>query len=393
MLEVLWLTPVPPDKDGGGGHIRQAHLLTALATKAKVHLVCSRRVRDPDVRVAAASIVELDANEVDWALQPRWRRRLRDVWLGVSGAEPREVFDFRRVRRAMRPIVANTPADVVIVEYAGLAPLIDERRSGQTWTLTLHNLASVMSTQEAPLVRGFRRRWLSHRDAHTAERWEREMTSRYDRVLVVSTDDAKALGGPDDRLRVVPNGVDIDRYQRNLRPEHGSILFSGALYTLPNIDGATWLCTEVLPLIKRRIPRALIQLVGARPPASIVALGDLDGVSLVADVPTMAPFYEAASLVVVPLRIGSGTRLKALEGLATGRPVVGTTIGLAGLDLVDGQHALFADDAQSFADAVCDIMADPAKAEALAEAGRELVERRYSWSRVASEFLDALPLA
>lgn len=393
MLEVLWLTPVPPDKDGGGGHIRQAYLLTALSANAKVHLVCSRAVRDPDVRSAAASVVELDTDEVDWALRPRWLRRLRDIWLGVSGAEPREVFDFRRVRRAMRPAVANTPADVVIVEYAGLAPLVGERRSGQTWILTLHNLASVMSTQEAPLVRGWRRRWLSHRDARTAERWEREMASRFNRVLVVSTDDAKALGGPDDRVRVVPNGVDIDRYQRVPRPDHGSILFSGALYTLPNVDGATWLCTEVLPLIKRRIPDARIQVVGARPPASVIALGELDGVDLDADVPTMAPFFEAAALVVVPLRIGSGTRLKALEGLATGRPVVGTTVGLAGLDLVDGQHALFADDAESFADAVCDVMTDPAKAEGLADAGRELVERRYSWSKVASEFLDALPLA
>jgi glycosyltransferase involved in cell wall biosynthesis len=90
------------------------------------------------------------------------------------------------------------------------------------------------------------------------------------------------------------------------------------------------------------------------------------------------------------LRLGSGTRLKALEALAAGRPVVGTSIGLEGLDLVDGQHALVADDPQAFATAILRMLGDDQLAAGLVAAGRRLVEDRYSWSHIADTFAEAI---
>jgi glycosyltransferase involved in cell wall biosynthesis len=106
-----------------------------------------------------------------------------------------------------------------------------------------------------------------------------------------------------------------------------------------------------------------------------------------ADVPSMNPHYEAARVVVVPLRTGTGTRLKALEALASGRPVVGTTIGLEGIGIADREQALVADDPAALADAVIAVLHDDQLAGRLAQAGRWHVEQRFGWDRIGREYV------
>jgi len=391
MIDVLWLTPVAPDRDGGGGHIRQAHLLLELAKRARVHLVSSQPVLDEAIRAAVTSLAELGVAEHDWSARPRTMRRLRDLSLVIKSSQPREVADFQPVRRAMATVLDDVEADIVVVEYAGLAPLIGLRRNrDQLWVLTLHNLGSVMSAQEAAIVAGRRRKWLARRDSAVATRWERAMVARYDHVVVVSAEDAEVLGAPAGRVRVVPNGVDPNRFCPAVLPTNHRLVFTGALYTTPNADGARWFCEEILPLIRSRYPDVQLDLVGARPGPSVKALAAVPGVALHADVPTVRTYLEEARVVVVPLRIGSGTRLKALEGMAVGRPVVGTTVGLGGLGLENDRHAAFADEPAAFASAVCRAISDDQWARSLAREGRTLVEERYSWSAIASDFVDRL---
>jgi glycosyltransferase involved in cell wall biosynthesis len=388
--DILWVTPVAPDRSGGGGHIRQAHLLLALASESRVHLVSSEPVRDPQIRSAVASLVELDVSPYDWSSRPKTHRRLRDLSLIARSSEPREVADFRPVRRAMRQIVRDLSADAVILEYAGLAPLVRYRhRLDQKWILTLHNVPSVMSAQEARIVSG-RRRWIRERDAAIASEWEHRVCRRFDEVIVVSANDARALGRLPSKVRIIPNGVDVERYRPSPIPPEPRIVFTGALYTLPNSDGITWFCRDILPRVRDRHPDAVLDIAGARPGRSLEAITAIPGVRLHADVASTAPLLEGARVVVVPLRIGSGTRLKALEGLAAGRPVVGTTIGLEGLDLVNGRHALIADDAESFASAISMLFADEDVASSLAREGRALVEERFDWQQIAAAFMRTL---
>lgn len=385
MTEVLWLTPVPPDRAGGGGHVRQAHLLAALAERAAVHLVCSGAVGDPQVRSAAASVVELRVEEVDWSRLPTWRRRATDLRLAF-GSAPREVAAFAPVAKAMEAEVARAAAEVVVVEYAGLAPMVACRRAGQRWVLTMHNVLSVMAAQQAMAEPGPRQRWLYARDARIAGRWERRMVSRYDRVIAVSTDDSSALGG----AAVVPNGVDTEKFRPSPLPREPSVVFTGALYTGPNRDGVAWFCREVWPRVLEAVPAATLAVVGARPPEDVRRLAALPGVSLHADVDDTSCFLAAARVAVVPLRIGSGTRLKALEAMACARPVVGTTIGLSGLGLMDGRHAAFADDPGAFAAAVCRALHDDAWAAALGAQGRRLAEACYDWRAIGRRFADVV---
>jgi glycosyltransferase involved in cell wall biosynthesis len=342
------------------------------------------------VREAAASVTEVGVAETDRSSQPRARRRLGDLATALA-SQPREVVAFAPVRLALAPFLAEAAGSTVVVEYAGLAPLVSQRGPDQPWILTLHNLGSTMAAQEADVAAGRRQRWLHRRDAAAAARWEQAIVRRYDRVIAVSEADARVLDpGGGSNLSIVPNGVDLDGGPPEPLPREPAVLFTGALYTGPNRDGIGWFCREVWPLVRRDVPAATLMIVGARPGPDVLQLAGRDGLDVRADVPAVRPFLDRARVAVVPLRVGSGTRLKALEALAAGRPVVGTTIGLDGLGLVPNRHAAFADGPDQLAAAVVRALTDDHYAAGLASEGRRLVEDRYGWEAIGSLFADTV---
>jgi glycosyltransferase involved in cell wall biosynthesis len=138
------------------------------------------------------------------------------------------------------------------------------------------------------------------------------------------------------------------------------------------------------------VPSATLDIVGAGPPAEVRSLNRLDGVTVNPDVLTVAPFLERGRVAIVPLRIGTGSRLKALEAMAAGRPVVGTAIGLGGLRFEAGRHALVADDPSAFTEAVVRCLRDRETASEFAAAGRALVEECYSWQRISADFVSMI---
>jgi glycosyltransferase involved in cell wall biosynthesis len=158
----------------------------------------------------------------------------------------------------------------------------------------------------------------------------------------------------------------------------------------PNVDAVVWFCDAVLPRVQAAVPGASFDIVGRRPGPEVAALARRPGVRVHADVPDVRPHLAAARAVVVPVRMGSGTRIKALEAMAAGRPVAGTSVGLAGLDLCDGVHALVADDPAGLAAAVVRLLTDDEAARGLAARARAFVAERYAWSVVAGRFLEAL---
>lgn len=382
MLRVLWITPYAPAFTGGGGRIRQAHLLAALAADHSITIVTAGVATDERVRSLATDVVEVPVQPRDRAALGPLRRRSGDLLAAVVARRSQEVADEVPVARALR--AAADPhvgaADVVVLEYAGLGALA-AGLSAPT-VLTLHNLPSRMAQHLAEVTRG-RRRWFHRRDAAAGLRHERAIAERADRVVVVSAEDAVELARP---CTVIPNGVDLEEFPWRPLAGGAGLVFTGALSTGPNRDGARWLAEEVLPIVRAARPDAHLEIVGAGPPAEVRALGSLDGVTVVADVPSVRPHLERAAVAAVALRVGSGTRLKALEALAVGRPVVGTAIGLEGLGLRVGEHALVADDAPAFAAAVLALLEDPGRAEALAVAGRALVEERFGWASIGSAF-------
>ena len=391
MTRVAWLTPFPPDHDGAGAHIRQAHLLDALGQRAEVHLVVPGRVVDARVREAVASVREVEAPEPDAGRHGRAVRRINDVRVATVGHEPRRVDVFRQVRRRLLAATRDLgPVDVAVVEFASLAPLLPELKVPRK-VLSFHYLDSDMSAHEAAIAPAARHRWLHTADAAKARRFERWALGACDVAVAVSDEDAAALG-PSGRAQVVvvPNGVDLDRFRPSPLPSEPRLVFTGALYTPANVDGARRFCHEVLPLVRDAVPGVELAVVGARPTPEVLALGRLPGVTVHADVRSVVPYVDAARIALVPLRIGSGSRLKALEAMAAGRPVVGTRVGLGGIAYRAGVHALVADDPAGLAAATVRLLGDDQLAAALATAGRALVEERYGWDRIADRFADLI---
>ena len=147
-----------------------------------------------------------------------------------------------------------------------------------------------------------------------------------------------------------------------------------------------WFCTEIWPRICSAVPGATLVLAGRDPGPAVRELERLPGVSVYADVPSMAPYFEAARVVVVPVRVGAGTRLKALDAMAAARPVVGTTVGLEGLGIVDGRQAFVTDAPEAFAAAVARTLQRDDVAREMGAAGRQHVEDRFGWDRIGEQF-------
>lgn len=388
MTRALWVTVEAPDRGLGGGSIRQAHLLEALAGRVETHLVLVGRLEDPLTRARLAAVTEV-APPPERRNMGRTGDRLVTLSRAVLGSGPDSVAENRPHRRLLAPLVAGAGAfDLVCVEHGRLAPVIGaHRHRSNRWVLTLHNLASEQAAHALALSPGGRQRWLAGRQRETARRFELAWAGAYDRVVVTSGEDAAALGTG---VAVVPNGVDTAAFRPSPVPREPRLVFTAVLHWLPNVEGIEWFCSAVWPRVQAAVPSATLDIVGRQPVARVGALAGLRGVRVHPDVASVAPFLARARVAVVPVRIGSGTRLKALEALAAGRPVVGTTIGLAGLGLEPGRHALVADDPAVMADAILAVLGDDALAGRLAGAGRALVEARYSWERVGAQFLDAV---
>ena len=189
---------------------------------------------------------------------------------------------------------------------------------------------------------------------------------------------------------VVPNGVDAEWFAPSpAASDPDAMVFTGVMDWLPNVDGITFFVTHVLPRIRRVIPRAELTVVGRDPSPSLVRRLTGDGVRFTGTVEDVRPHVARARLVVVPLRIGGGTRLKILEAWAMEKAVLSTSIGAEGLPAVDGENIALADTADQMAERAVELLTDGQLVKRLGAAGRTIVEERFTWNRIADRLLDA----
>ena len=381
---ILWVTAQAPDHRTGGGNIRQAHLLTALAERAAVDLILVGRLRDDAVRRSVETVVEVA--DPPGGRDARWATTLRSLGAAVISRRPDEVRYLADARRALAPLVQREASyDLVNLEHAGLAPLVPRRRTSP-WAITLHNIGSRWAAQAAATASGLRSARLRVEQRRSAA-LERRIMAGFDVVVVPSAADAELLPGS---AAVVPNGVDIDSFRPTPVPSSTRLVFTGTLGYRPNADGLAWFCAEVLPLVRASCPSVTLDIVGSQAGEAVRALNSLPGVQLHEDVPAVQPYLDAGRVAIVPLRIGTGTRLKALEAMAAGRPVAGTTVGLEGLGLVPGRHAMVADPPAELANQIVALLEDDELARRFAVAGRSFVETRFDWRAIGSAYAELL---
>jgi glycosyltransferase involved in cell wall biosynthesis len=231
------------------------------------------------------------------------------------------------------------------------------------------------------------KRWYIKEQQRKFERFERRAFRAATRVVAVSEDDAKLIrdrfGGRN--VDVVDNGVDRGYFEAlQPAPDSSTILFLGSLDWRPNLDAVALLLDRVFPAVSAAAPAVRLRLVGRRPPRALVRrVQELAGVELHADVPDVRPFLATSTIMVVPLRIGGGSRLKILEAIAAGLPVVSTHVGAEGLELVAGEHYIAVDDPDEMAEALVASIRDPRPAQAMAQRSRADILQRYDWDALA----------
>ena len=278
--------------------------------------------------------------------------------------------------------------------FGGLpsAPAVAGSRAG-TIILDEQNVESALYKQLARNEPPGLRKVARYHDALLVRRFEHRWLRRASVVTTCSSTDAgylKAEIASTATIAVIPNGVDTSsvEFYDGPRDQHRMIMVGGLSYA-PNVDAAAYLVHEVMPRVWRARPDVVLELIGANPTREVRALQG-PRVSVIGTVPDTRPYLRRAALEIVPLRSGGGTRLKILEAMAAGTPIVSTTRGAEGLDVQDGVHLRLADTADALTTAILATLASPRDAAAKARAARQLVVSAYDWREIGHRFTDLI---
>lgn len=224
-------------------------------------------------------------------------------------------------------------------------------------------------------------------------RWEAQVSASVAGVLLCSEQDGQLLRRlvPGARMTTVPNVIDVSDYVPEKASGSDAIIFSGAMDYFANQDAVEFFASQILAEIRREFPRIKLVVAGRNPPESLRRrVAQTPGVIFTGTVPDMRREIAKAAVCVVPLRIGSGTRLKILEAAAMSKPVVSTSIGAEGLDFAPGEEILIADKPKEFAQAVATLLNNEALREAMGRAARRRVESQYSVESLRAPLREAL---
>jgi len=255
--------------------------------------------------------------------------------------------------------------------------------------LFTHNIEAEIFKRHAEVNRG-PRALLWRSQFRKMRRFERDALAIFDAVIAVSARDAEffARDYASTNVHTIGTGVDLDYFSHTPPADSTRVVFTGSMDWLANRDGIDFLLESVWPLLLQRRPTATMCVVGRDPPAGLVRKAREAGFDwrFTGYVDDVRPYVREASVYVVPLRVGGGTRLKIYEAMAMGCPVISTAIGVEGLPLVPGEHYLLADGPADLADAMNRLLGDAVLRRRLSAAARRFVEENCSYRAIARQF-------
>jgi glycosyltransferase involved in cell wall biosynthesis len=372
LTRALVLCPVVPYPPVTGSQKRTLRLLEAMErVGATPHILTEDTARAAEVEALRARGWSVDVLP---DRPPTLRRRV---------AQHARRFPSPFVAGLARRTAELAPAAGLIEVEHTQAAYYGRALGGRPWILSTHNVDSQLwrtLAEHAPR-RSRRRLALMNRASATAA-MERRSAPRASATLCVSESDAAVFSRLGARVVLVPNGVDASFFAVERESREDAVLFFGLLDYGPNAIGMTRFLREGWPCLRELRPNARLRIAGGSIEADLASLAEATpGVELLGRVPSLEPELARASVSVVPIWQGAGTRLKVIESLAAGCPVVGTPLGVENVGFRDGEHGLLAGEPAELAAAAAAVLGDPERAASLGRAGREHV-RRYEWSVV-----------
>ncbi len=377
--------PYPPDT---GGKNRSYHVIKALSCHFDVDVYSTNH----ELRDQSHALQFNHEVRQLYIFEIHKSRRFRDFMKWILSPWPRFVDYFQDDRALLQAWIALRAEDydLVIADELCMTPYA-ELRPDLPRIVMRHKIDSLHVSGVAAASPWSIEKILLWIEAWKLRRYERQKMKFYHACITCSEADAAFVrrDAPGIRIQVIPNGVDLEFFRPSGIPREDPpiLLFVGTMHYYPNIDAVRYFFETIYPFIRQVRPDVRVQIVGHRPPPEIQRLADPPSIEVTGSVPDVRPYYERASVFIVPLRLGGGTRLKIVEAMAMGLPVVSTSVGAEGLDVHPGEDIWIADDPRAFAEGVLRLLSDPALWGRLSTGGRRLA-CRYDWKELTRPLVD-----
>lgn len=388
-MNVLMIDEEVPFPLNTGKRIRTYHLIKRLQERHRIIYLCYENRENRLPKLPNVSFIQLKSPVIEqkgfgfyWAL-------LKNL------TSPRPYIVDRhfslRMKEAVEDIVRREKIDLLHCEWTPYTENIKDFLSMIPSVLSAHNVeAQIWARYHHTERHLIKKRYIYHQ-WQKIQRYEKKASRLYKQIITVSENDQKIFQDVYNcpRVTIVPNGVD-ERYfsPRDGEINPGNMVFTGSLDWRPNQDGIQFFLSEMFPKIKEQFPQVTFTVVGRKPPDWLVRLSKAHaGVTFTGTVDDVRPFIGQCAIYLVPLRIGGGSRLKILEALAMGKPVLSTTVGAEGLMLKDGEHLYLRDNPEHFAGTAVKMLTNLRPCQEMGLRGRQVVLEKYAWDGVA-EILD-----
>lgn len=406
-LKILYVSQMPASPPRFGAQARLHGLMTQLAQR---HDITAVMLVDDEFDIDECRVaMQAYCREVVLIKNPYGRDGFAKRLLQLRSLASTRSFERLRVvvpemQQALDRVLRAQRFDIVNLEFTflGHCDLRQAPAGAKIPALVVdsHNIDYDLARQYTRTGGSLLRRLYAEANWRKLRREELGTYGRADGVYLCSVADQQRLLDdiPTARTMVIPNAADVDFYKprpTDPQPDGRTIVFFGLMSYMPNIDGATWFIQEIWPRIADANPDARCKIIGGSPSPQLLALAG-PRIAFTGFVPDLRPHIAEAAAVIVPLRLGGGTRLKIVEAMAMGKAMVSTTLGAEGIDAVPGRDILIEDQPDAFADAVIRLLAEPELATRIGNSARQLSEARYAWSTAAKalegfyrEILDA----
>ena len=393
-LNILYVSQMPASPPRFGAQARLHGLMTQLAQR---HDLTAVMLVDDEFDIEECRLaMQAYCREVLLIPNPYGRDGLAKRLLQLRSMASTRSFERLRVvvpamQQALDKVLRARRFDIVNLEFTFLGHCdLRQAPPGERippLVVDSHNIDYDLARQYARAGGSLLHRLYAEANWRKLRREELGTYRNADGVYLCSVADERRLLDqiPGVRTMVIPNAADVDFYKPRRTdppPDGRTVVFFGLLSYKPNIDGAIHFIQEIWPRIVDANPQARCKIIGGSPPPQLLALAG-PRVEFTGFVPDLRPHLAAAAAVVVPLRLGGGTRLKIVEAMAMGKAIVSTKLGAEGIEAVPGRDLLIEDQPEAFANAVNQLLAEPGLAARIGNSARQLSEARYAWSGAA----------
>ncbi len=380
-MNILFLAPRLPLPADTGGKIRTYNILKQLAKENHVHLMCFS-FEEAD----KSYLLEFHALGIEVTLIPMPELSLfKKIPMVFFSPIPFSIAKYKSpaMAQAIAALVKKQKFDAVHVDHLHMAHY-EEYFQKIPMYLDEHNVEYKILERCASVETKVIKKYIYVDQTYKMRSIEAQKAKQFKGIFACSLDDQLLLSKLTVGLvptHVIPNGVDTDFFNSPIQlDEEPSLVFTGSMDWLPNDDGITYFCKEILPLVWKENPRVKLYVVGKSPSKAVVQLAAEDKrVIVTGRVDDVRPYIQKSHVFIVPLRIGGGTRLKILEAMAMRKAIVSTTIGAEGIEYEKNVHMSLGDLPHLFAKSILDLLNDKQRMIAMGEKGRTLVCEKYDW--------------